>query len=129
MTGYGKAELNLTNKNFTIEVKSLNSKQIDTNVKMPFIYRDKEIGLRNLVAKKLHRGKIEISIWRDSSESYSNYTLNNELIIDYFKQIQEIRKELVSKENISSINSFESDLIPSLLKMPDVIQKGEEKNK
>ena len=127
MTGYGKAELNLTNKNFTIEVKSLNSKQIDTNVKMPSIYRDKEIGLRNLVAKKLHRGKIEISIWRDSSESYSNYTLNNELIIDYFKQIQEIRKELVSKENISSINSFESDLIPSLLKMPDVIQKGEEK--
>ena len=44
MTGYGKAELNLLNANFTIEVKSLNSKQIDTNVKMPSVYRDKEIG-------------------------------------------------------------------------------------
>jgi len=127
MTGYGKAELNLTNKNFTIEVKSLNSKQIDTNVKMPSIYRDKEIGLRNLIAKKLHRGKIEISIWRNSSESYSNYTLNNELISDYYTQIQQLRKELDSKEKVFSMNYFEADLIPSLLKMPDVMQKGEEK--
>jgi uncharacterized protein (TIGR00255 family) len=127
MTGYGKAELNLTNKNFTIEVKSLNSKQIDTNVKMPSIYRDKEIGLRNLIAKKLHRGKIEISIWRNSSESYSNYTLNNELISDYYTQIQQLRKELDRKGNMFSMNYFEADLIPSLLKMPDIMQKGEEK--
>ena len=127
MTGYGKAELNLTNKNFTIEVKSLNSKQIDTNVKMPSIYRDKEIGLRNLIAKKLHRGKIEISIWRNSSESYSNYTLNNELISDYYTQIQQLRKKLGRKGNMFSMNYFEADLMPSLLKMPDIMQKGEEK--
>ena len=76
MTGYGKAELNLTNANFTIEVRSLNSKQIDANVKMSSIYRDKEIGLRKLLSEKLQRGKIELSIWRESSESSAKYTLN-----------------------------------------------------
>ena len=58
MTGYGKSELNLTNANFTIEVRSLNSKQIDANVKMSSVYRDKEIGLRKLLSEKLQRGKL-----------------------------------------------------------------------
>ena len=118
MTGYGKAELNLTNANFTIEVRSLNSKQIDANVKMSSIYRDKEIGLRKLLSKKLQRGKIELSIWRESSESSAKYTLNTELIKEYFSQIQEVTRSL-------SINS--SDIMPSLLKMPEVLVKGEEK--
>jgi len=118
MTGYGKAELNLTNANFTIEVRSLNSKQIDANVKMSSIYRDKEIGLRKLLSEKLQRGKIELSIWRESSESRAKYTLNTELVKEYFSQIHEITRSL-------SINS--SDIMPSLLKMPDVLVKGEEK--
>jgi uncharacterized protein (TIGR00255 family) len=118
MTGYGKAELNLTNANFTIEVRSLNSKQIDANVKMSSIYRDKEIGLRKLLSEKLQRGKIELSIWRESSDSSAKYTLNTELIKEYFSQIQEVTSSL-------SINS--SDIMPSLLKMPEVLVKGEEK--
>ena len=118
MTGYGKAELNLTNANFTIEVRSLNSKQIDANVKMSSIYRDKEIGLRKLISEKLKRGKIELSIWRESSEPNAKYTLNTELIKKYFSQIQEVTRSL-------SINS--SDIMPSLLKMPEVLVKGEEK--
>ena len=118
MTGYGKAELNLTNANFTIEVRSLNSKQIDANVKMSSIYRDKEIGLRKLLSKKLQRGKIELSIWRESSESSAKYTLNTELIKEYFSQIQEVARSL-------GINN--SDIMPSLLKMPEVLVKGEEK--
>ena len=118
MTGYGKAELNLKNANFTIEVRSLNSKQIDANVKMSSIYRDKEIGLRKLLSEKLQRGKIELSIWRESSDSSATYTLNTELIKEYFSQIQEVTSSL-------SINS--SDIMPSLLKMPEVLVKGEEK--
>jgi len=118
MTGYGKAELNLSNANFTIEVRSLNSKQIDANVKMSSIYRDKEIGLRKLLSEKLQRGKIELSIWRESSESSAKYTLNTELIKEYFSQIQQVSSSL-------SINS--SNIMPSLLKMPEVLVKGEEK--
>ena len=118
MTGYGKAELNLTNANFTIEVRSLNSKQIDANVKMSSIYRDKEIGLRKLLSEKLQRGKIELSIWRESSESNAKYTLNTELIKEYFSQIEGVANEL-------NLNS--KDIMSSLLKMPEVLVKGEEK--
>lgn len=118
MTGYGKAELNLTNANFIIEVRSLNSKQIDTNVKMSSIYRDKEIGLRKLLSKELQRGKIELSIWRESSESNAKYILNTELLKEYFSQI----KGLTSELNLES-----KGIMSSLLKMPDVLVKGEEK--
>lgn len=118
MTGYGKADLNLTNANFTIEVRSLNSKQIDANVKMSSIYRDKEIGLRKLLSEKLQRGKIELSIWRESSESNAKYTLNTELIKEYFSQIKAVANEL-------NLNS--KDIMSSLLKMPEVLVKGEEK--
>ena len=118
MTGYGKAELNLTNANITIEVRSLNSKQIDANVKMSSIYRDKEIRLRKLLSEKLQRGKIELSIWRESSESNAKYSLNTELIKEYFSQIEGVTSEL-------NLNS--KDIMSSLLKMPEVLVKGEEK--
>ena len=118
MTGYGKAEINLENRSFTIEIKSLNSKQIDTHIKMSSIYKDKEITLRNLISEKLKRGKIELSIWTENLELSRNYTLNNELISDYFAQIKKITEGL---------NVNYKDVLPSLLKMPDVIQKGEEK--
>ena len=118
MTGYGKAEVNILNRNFTIEIKSLNSKQIDTHIKMSSIYKDKEIGLRNLISEKLQRGKVELSIWKENLESNVNYTLNNELITDYFNQIKEITETL----EISS-----KDIFPSLLNMPEAIRKVEEK--
>ncbi len=118
MTGYGKAELNLENTNFTIEIKSLNAKQIDVNVKLPSVYRDKEIELRKLLSEKLKRGKIELSIWRASSESHVQYNLNNELIKAYFSQINQIKNDLGINVN---------EIMPSLLKMPEVLVKGEVK--
>ena len=119
MTGYGKAELNLKNANFTIEVRSLNSKQIDVSVKMSSIYRDKEIGIRRLLSEKLQRGKIELSIWKESSVANAKYTLNTELIKEYFQQIEGIS---------NSLNLNSKDIMPSLLKMPEVLTKGEEKS-
>jgi len=130
MTGYGKAELNLENANFTIEVKSLNSKQIDATVKMSSIYREKEIGLRKLLSEKLQRGKIELSIWREKSASSSNYILNTEVIKGYHQQILQLKKDLGLKWNMWTFTPFQAkstDIIPALLKMPDVMQKGEEK--
>jgi uncharacterized protein (TIGR00255 family) len=131
MTGYGKAELNLTNANFTIEVKSLNSKQIDANVKMSSVYRDKEIGLRKLLSEKLQRGKIELSIWREKSESPSNYKINPAVIKGYHHQILQLKKDLGLKWNMWTFTPFKvesTDIIPVLLKMPDVLTKGEEKS-
>ena len=118
MTGYGKAELNLNNANFTIEVRSLNSKQIDINVKMSSVYRDKEIILRKHLSEKLQRGKIELSIWREKSESSTKYKVNTEAIKEYYNQILNLQKEL---------GLDKSDIIPTLLKMPETLIKGEEK--
>ena len=131
MTGYGKAELNLENANFTIEVKSLNSKQIDVTVKMSSIYRDKEIGLRKLLSEKLQRGKIELSIWREKSESPLNYSLNTVVIKQYHQQILQLKKDLGLKWNMWTFTPFKAestDIIPALLKMPDALTKGEEKS-
>ena len=130
MTGYGKAELNLTNANFTIEVRSLNSKQIDANVKMSSVYRDKEIGLRKLLSEKLQRGKIELSIWREKSESNTNYKVNTEVIKDYYNQVLQLKKDLGLKWNMWTMTPFSaksSDILPTLLKMPEALIKGEEK--
>jgi uncharacterized protein (TIGR00255 family) len=85
---------------------------------MSSIYRDKEIGLRKLLSEKLQRGKIELSIWRESSESNAKYSLNTELIKEYFSQIEGVTSEL-------NLNS--KDIMSSLLKMPEVLVKGEEK--
>ena len=130
MTGYGKAELNLTNANFTIEVRSLNSKQIDANVKMSSVYRDKETGLRKLLSEKLQRGKIELSIWREKSESNTNYKVNTEVIKDYHNQVLQLKKDLGLKWNMWTMTPFSaksSDILPTLLKMPEALIKGEEK--
>jgi uncharacterized protein (TIGR00255 family) len=130
MTGYGRAEINLENTNFTIEVKSLNSKHIDTNIKMSSIYRGKEIGLRNLISEKLQRGKIELSIWRGKSASSSNYTLNNEVIKGYYQEILKLGTDLNLKNpwNFNFFRLNQPEIIPALLKLPDAIQKGEEAN-
>lgn len=134
MTGYGEAEINLENANFTIQVKSLNSKQIDATIKMSSIYRDKEIGLRKLLSEKLQRGKIELSIWREKSESSSKHTINTAVVKDYHEQILKLQKELNLKSSIWSTSFYElglinkSDIIPTLLEMPNALIKGEEKS-
>ena len=129
MTGYGKAEISLKNANFIIEVRSLNSKQIDINIKMSSSYREKEIALRKLLSEKLQRGKIELFIWRESSGSSKTYTLNTELIKQYHKQILDLKEDLNLKNNIWSTNFYrlnQIEIIPTLLKMPEVIQKQQE---
>ena len=117
MTGFGKCQLNLPHANFNIEVKSLNSKQLDTNIKISSVYREKEIELKNLLSTKLKRGKIELSVWKESSEIQNSHKLNIALIKDYHQQILNLKKDL----------GFESDIFPVLLKMPNILQKEDTK--
>lgn len=127
MTGYGKAEIILEKSHFTIEVKSLNSKQIDTNIKMISSYRGKEIELRKLLSKKLHRGKIELSIWRQNMVSSTNLSLNIEVLKDYHNQILQLKNDLgLNKQSYFKMRGFEADILPALLKMPDVFEKEKE---
>lgn len=117
MTGFGKFQLNLQHANFNIEVKSLNSKQLDTNIKISSVYREKEIELKNLLSTKLKRGKIELSVWKESSEIQNSHKLNIPLIKNYHQQILNLKKDL----------GIESDLFPSLFKMPNILQKDDTK--
>ena len=123
MTGYGKTDLNTSNATFTIELKSLNSKQIDLNVKMSLVYRDKEIQVRKILAEKLKRGKIELSIWREKLDQPSSYTFNTAVLKDYHTQILKLKKDL----DLEELKLDKADLIPTLLKMPEAILKGREK--
>ena len=129
MTGYGSVEFNLKNKNFTIEIKSLNSKTTDFNLKIPVIYRNKEIILRKILSEKLKRGKVELSIWFEKTQTNTPYKFDKELISKYHKQLNSIKKDLGLKtknlKNFFCQNNI--DLMPIILKMPDVLIKKAEK--
>ncbi len=115
MTGYGKSTLVANNKKITVEIKSLNSKQMDLSVKMPLLYRDLELELRNYITAQLGRGKVDVFI---SSEPLDNSTaplVNIDLIKSYKKQI----------ENLSEILSIPlpEEWYSTLFRMPDVFKQ------
>ena len=94
MTGYGKAECELAQKKVTIEAKSLNSKQLDVNTRIPGIYRDKEIEIRREISDKLVRGKVDFSLYTESMGIDSNSAINSAVVKGYFNQLSEISAEL-----------------------------------
>jgi uncharacterized protein (TIGR00255 family) len=114
MTGYGKAEGTIGNKKFSIEIRSVNSKQFDLNVRMPGVYKEKEIPLRNKLSKKLIRGKIDLSIYFDSNGEDINHTINTNAVKNYHGQIAAISEELGMKTD---------DLMATILKMPDAMKQ------
>ena len=93
MTGYGKAFCEINNKKIVVEVKSLNSKQIDLSTRISGIYREKEIEIRNLLINKLERGKIDFSLYIDSSGKESGAKVNQAVVKSYFEQLQELSKQ------------------------------------
>ena len=129
MTGYGRVEFNLKNKNFTVEIKSLNSKTTDFNFKIPIIYRNKEIILRKILSEKLKRGKVELSIWFEKTQTNTPYEFDKKLILKYYKQLNSIKQDLGLKAN--NLKNFfcqnNIDLMPIILKIPDVLIKKDEK--
>jgi uncharacterized protein (TIGR00255 family) len=94
MTGYGKAECELSHKKITIEVRSLNSKVLDVNTRIPGIYRDKELEIRRELSDKLVRGKVDFSIFSESLGVESNSAINSEMVKSYFNQLSQISNEL-----------------------------------
>jgi uncharacterized protein (TIGR00255 family) len=94
MTGYGKAECELSLKKITIEVKSLNSKQLDLNTRIPGVYREKEIGIRREISDKLIRGKVDFSLYSESLGVESNSVINSPMVKSYFAQLSELSNEL-----------------------------------
>ena len=89
MTGYGRAETEFQNKKISVEIKSLNSKQFDINLRIPSIYRDKEVEIRNKLLQNIERGKVDFTILVDSSDKILS-KINRSAIESYYKEIKEI---------------------------------------
>lgn len=116
MTGYGKVICEYKGRHIAIEIRSLNSKQADLNVRVPSIYRSKEMEMRSLLAGELHRGKIDLNIQRDLAEGESTNQLNEALVKSYHETLQKISKTIDNSSEMSS-----ADYLNLILKMPDVL--------
>jgi uncharacterized protein (TIGR00255 family) len=114
MTGYGKAIAETQQKKITIEIKSLNSKQLDLNTKIPWIYKEKEPEIRNLVSQKLDRGKIDLSIFCDMLDDELVTVINKSVVRNYYNQFKEIASEL-------SID-LDDQIFSAIMKLPDTLK-------
>ena len=92
MTGFGKGETQFSNKKITVEIRTLNSKNIDLNFRTPHSYRELESSMRGEINKKLVRGKIDVSVFVDNSGSATNTILNKEVIQNYLAQLNDIHQ-------------------------------------
>ncbi|PCH65239.1 MAG: YicC family protein [Bacteroidetes bacterium] len=112
MTGFGKASCELKNKIVNIEVKSLNSKYLDLNLRLPSVYREKDLELRNFLGHNLERGKVDLSINQEMTDATNSYSINKKLVKQYYQEIQSLSSELKTESN---------DIMSVVLKMPEVV--------
>ncbi|SEK74542.1 TIGR00255 family protein [Aquimarina amphilecti] len=113
MTGFGKSILQLPTKKITIEVKSLNSKNLDLNARIPSQYREKELEMRKTIAKTLERGKVDFSLYVEVTGEENSTKINESIVKDYMKQLGSI--SLYAKQE-------ELELIKMAVRMPDALK-------
>ena len=111
MTGFGKASLQLPTKKITVEVKSLNSKGLDLNTRIPSVYREMELGLRNQIAQQLERGKIDFSLFIEVTGEETSTKVNAPIIKAYIAQMKHILPEADATE-----------LMKMAIRMPDALK-------
>ena len=117
MTGYGKSVLHLSDKKVTIEVKSLNSKNLDLNVRMPSYYREKELAVRKELASKLVRGKVDFSIYIEMTADETSTTVNKGVVSEYMQQLRNV---------VQTGSSNDVELLKMAVKMPDALKTERE---
>ncbi len=114
MTGYGKAVAELSQKKVTVEIKTLNSKNLDLNVRVPSMYREKELEIRSKLSQQLFRGKVDFSIYIESTGSETISTINHEVVNNYIDQLRSVTE--VSSESLLEI----------AMRLPDVLKTQRE---
>ena len=115
MTGYGRAVVAYNDKKINVEIKSLNSKQLDLQTRIAPIYREKEMEIRQQVSTALERGKVELSLWIEREQGIEATTVNAALVENYYRQL----KEITSRIGIPQ----PEDWLITLTRMPDVLTK------
>jgi uncharacterized protein (TIGR00255 family) len=111
MTGFGKASLQLPSKKITVELKSLNSKGLDLNTRMPSVYREMELGLRNQISQRLERGKIDFSLYIEVTGEETSSKINVPIVKGYINQMKAVIP-----------NADETELMKMAVRMPDALK-------
>jgi uncharacterized protein (TIGR00255 family) len=114
MTGYGKSIAETSQKKITVEIRSLNSKQLDLNTKVPWLYKEKELEIRNIISQLLERGKIDFSIYFDILEDEGIPVINKTIVKSYFRQLRELASEI-------EIN-IDDQIMPIIMRLPDSLK-------
>lgn len=114
MTGYGKAVAESADKKITIEVRSLNSKNLDLNVRIPFVYKEKELEIRKIISEKLQRGKVDFSILIETTSANKNQQINPVIIQAYIDEFKQIVPE-----------ASDAELLAIVMRLPDVMTYAE----
>lgn len=118
MTGFGKSQVDLPGKIITIEIRSLNSKQLDLNFRAPSVYREKEMITRSLIAQRMERGKIDVNINVESKNEQPVMSINKNIALHYFEQLKDLAASIPENQH--------SDLLAILVRMPDVLKSEKE---
>ena len=117
MTGYGKAVVAYKDKKINVEVKSLNSKQLDLSTRIAPLYREKEMEIRQMVAKSVERGKVDFSIWVEKDASSDATPINGAIVENYYQQLRRIVDQAGIPEP--------QDWLQTLMRLPDVTTRTE----
>ena len=117
MTGYGKAVVAFEDKKINVEVKSLNSKQLDLSTRIAPLYREKEMEIRQQVAKSVERGKVDFSIWVEKDAGADATPINAAIVQNYYQQL----RQLVDQAGIPE----PQDWLQTLMRLPDVTTRTE----
>ena len=115
MTGFGKATLQLPTKKITVEIKSLNSKGLDLNTRMPSVYREMELGLRNQISLRLERGKIDFSLYIEATGEETSSKINVPIVKGYMNQMKAVLPD-----------ADETELMKMAIRMPDALKTERE---
>lgn len=120
MTGFGKATVSGGTKKIIVEVKSLNSKQLDVNLKMPSLYKEKDIEIRGMIKEVLDRGKVDMFIYFDNDDDSKNVAINKTVVTQYFQQMLDVASSL-------GVTVNKGELLQTVMRFPDSLQvKAEE---
>ena len=114
MTGFGKTEFEVGTKKITLEIKSLNSKQLDINTRVPSMYREKDLEIRRLISETLTRGKVDFAIYLDNLGTESTSRINAAIIKDYYAQLKAVHEELGLTINES--------IMQSIMRLPETVK-------
>ena len=114
MTGFGKGEAALRNKKITVEIRSRNSKQLDLSLRLPAVYRQSEYEIRNLIARTIQRGKVDVFVTVESQAVETSARINREVFREYLRQMNDTL-------SFSGIDAGYDAILPVIMRLPDVV--------